>query len=222
MVLACWNRICVIIEFKQFSKEKMSGHSLCCLFCLLVFQTNPLSNSQCCDFVGSFWKVLVSFVFKNEHKAVSYKSLTRPLTMCAVIYRNNKALESCGNARSSLQSTLQRIRPEGWRLWTQTTHAQTPQITDGPFRNLYRGAHVWSTSSRTGLSHTFSALSPLDSHHFLDWVVWTHWCACLTRLQHWQHSLYSVICFGLQKHAFLFLKSSNVGVLSGFLTPDWL
>lgn len=29
------------------------------------------------------------------------------------IYRNNKALESCGNARNSLQSTLQRIRPEG-------------------------------------------------------------------------------------------------------------
>ncbi|TWW69517.1 Ran GTPase-activating protein 1 [Takifugu flavidus] len=31
----------------------------------------------------------------------------------AFMSRNNKALESCGNARNSLQSTLQRIRPEG-------------------------------------------------------------------------------------------------------------
>ena len=35
------------------------------------------------------------------------------LSLCVLIYRNNKALDSCGNARNNLQSTLQRVRSEG-------------------------------------------------------------------------------------------------------------
>lgn len=83
------------------------------------------------------------------------------------VYRNNKALESCGNARNSLQSTLQRIRPEGWRTTCAQTHTDL----------------LVSLPSSAGLDQylvcalAFSVISVLK--------VWRKWCAPCIRSRRW-------------------------------------
>lgn len=80
------------------------------MWVLILYKSNLVLNGFClfansCVLYEQFRAVIVINIMGQPVVVLMVNSV--------IIYRNNKALESCGNARNSLQSTLQRVRPEG-------------------------------------------------------------------------------------------------------------
>lgn len=77
----------------------------------------------------------------------------RPDPLCVfIIHRNNKALESCGNARNRLQSTLQRVQSESWGLWTHKyTHIHRLNF-DWSLMDVWKPTHKPIISSKWNCS----------------------------------------------------------------------
>lgn len=85
--------------------------------------------------------------------------------ICASIHRSNKSLESCGNARNGLQSTLQRVRSQSWG--SQTEHL----FTDGPLKT--RTQEPKRLHLRSGTIIYVAAAVNLKLHVALTFSFWT-------------------------------------------------